>query len=48
MLLYLQFEVTHGWVLEKDMEIAPCGVVFVSFNRKKEYPELGKAKTILF
>ncbi len=35
MLLYLQFEVTRGWVLKSDMEIAPCGVVFVSFNLKK-------------
>jgi hypothetical protein len=33
---------------KRNMEIAPCGVVFVSFNLKKELPQQGKAKTILY
>lgn len=48
MLLYLQIEVTRGWVFKKKMEIAPCGVVFVSFNLKKVSPRAGKSQTNLF
>jgi hypothetical protein len=48
MLLYLQFEVTRGWVLKSDMEIAPCGVVFISFNLKKVPPRTGKSQSNLF
>lgn len=48
MILYLQFEVARGWVLKKRLEIAPYGVVFISFNLKKVSPRAGKSQINLF